>query len=254
MPIHDWTLVEAGIFHDFHTVWVAEIRNALNAGRLPKDYYALAEQHAGKFVADVLTLQVEEPSKANGAYVAPTSGGVALAEVRPKVRREVAMTSEPETLRRSIAIRHVSGHRLVALIEIVSPGNKDRAEHLEEFVAKAVSALNKGVHLLLVDLFPPTAHDPQGLHGKVAAWLNSDGPPYDLPAAEPLTFACYSARPPEKAYLGFLEHAAVGAAVPDMPIFLTPDRYVMVPLAETYAAAWNGMPEFWRKVLETPLG
>jgi hypothetical protein len=22
MPIHDWTRVEAGLFHDFHTVWV----------------------------------------------------------------------------------------------------------------------------------------------------------------------------------------------------------------------------------------
>ena len=48
MSVHDWTRVEAGIFHDFHTVWIAEIRSALNEGLLPSDYYALAEQHAGR--------------------------------------------------------------------------------------------------------------------------------------------------------------------------------------------------------------
>jgi hypothetical protein len=49
MPIHDWTRVEAGIFHDFHHGWIEEIKRTLNAGLLPDDYYALAEQHASRF-------------------------------------------------------------------------------------------------------------------------------------------------------------------------------------------------------------
>ena len=57
MPIHDWTRVPAGIFHDFHHGWITAIRNALNAGLLPPDYYALAEQFAAGFGPDVLTLQ-----------------------------------------------------------------------------------------------------------------------------------------------------------------------------------------------------
>ena len=57
MPIHDWTRVEPGIFHDFHSAWVMELRNALNGGVLPAGYYALTEQHAGKYITDVLTLQ-----------------------------------------------------------------------------------------------------------------------------------------------------------------------------------------------------
>src|SRR4051794_37951305 len=40
MPLHDWTRVEAGIFHDFHNAWVVELRTALNGGLLPPDYYA----------------------------------------------------------------------------------------------------------------------------------------------------------------------------------------------------------------------
>ncbi len=26
MPVHDWTRVEAGIFHDFHHAWIEEIK------------------------------------------------------------------------------------------------------------------------------------------------------------------------------------------------------------------------------------
>src|SRR5438552_2507254 len=44
MPIHNWSRVEGGLFHDFHQAWTIEIRNALNAGVLPPQYFALAEQ------------------------------------------------------------------------------------------------------------------------------------------------------------------------------------------------------------------
>jgi hypothetical protein len=58
MPLHNWSRVASEIFHDFQTAWITEIRNKLNAGLLPENYYALAEQHAGDYVADVLALRV----------------------------------------------------------------------------------------------------------------------------------------------------------------------------------------------------
>jgi hypothetical protein len=48
----------------------------------------------------------------------------------------------------------------------------------------------------------------------------------------------------------YLEHLAVGAVLPDMPLFLCPDRYVSVPLEATYQIAYRGMPAFWRDALE----
>ena len=57
MAIHDWSRVDAGIFHHFHHGWIEELQRALNGGVLPADYYALAEQFAGGFGPDVLTLQ-----------------------------------------------------------------------------------------------------------------------------------------------------------------------------------------------------
>jgi hypothetical protein len=56
MPIHDWTRVDAGIFHDFHHSWIEEIKRALNRGLLPAEYYALAEQITSNLGPDVLTL------------------------------------------------------------------------------------------------------------------------------------------------------------------------------------------------------
>ena len=45
MPILDWTRVDAGLFHAFHQQWIIAICNALNAGRLPADYFALPERN-----------------------------------------------------------------------------------------------------------------------------------------------------------------------------------------------------------------
>jgi hypothetical protein len=246
MPVHNWTRVDADIFHDFHTVWIGGLRTALNDGILPLGYYALAEQHAGRSIADVLTLHAS-PGSLEPLPLAPATGGTAVAEKPPQVRRRRTVEQAALTRRRTLAIRHVSGHRLVALLEIVSPANKDRARHVEEFAAKAVSALDVGVHLLLVDLFPPGPHDPYGMHAVLLQHLERSDEPYDLPADEPLTLAAYAAGPQVEVYL---EHVAVGAALPEMPLFVRPDRYVNVPLEATYQAAYRGVPAFWREVLE----
>ncbi len=47
MPVHDWTRVIAGTFHDFHHEWIMAIKRTLNSGLLPSEYYAMAEQITG---------------------------------------------------------------------------------------------------------------------------------------------------------------------------------------------------------------
>jgi hypothetical protein len=247
MPVHDWALVEAGIFHDFHTVWIAGLRNALNDGLLPKGYYALVEQHVGRPITDVLTLHASPPTAQPPLPLPPDTGGVAAAESPPRTRRKQVVEPAALARRRTLAIRHVSGHRLVALLEIVSPANKDRLRHVEELAGKAVDALDAGVHLLLVDLFPPGTHDPSGMHGAILQRLEQSDERYDLPADEPLTLASYAAGPRVEIYT---EHLAVGAVLPEMALFVRPDRYILVPLEATYQAAYRGMPAFWRDVLE----
>ena len=105
-------------------------------------------------------------------------------------------------------------------------------------------ALAAGIHLLLVDLFPPSPRDPQGIHR--AVWGDDCGEDYALPDDKPLTCVSYVGGSGAEA---FVEFAAVGDALPEMPLFLTPEVYVSVPLEATYVAAWEGLPAYWRGVL-----
>ncbi len=57
MPINDWTLATAGTFHDFHLKWIAAMTDYLNAGTLPPELFAMAEQIIGGPAPDVVTLR-----------------------------------------------------------------------------------------------------------------------------------------------------------------------------------------------------
>jgi hypothetical protein len=246
MPIHDWTRVDSGIVYAFHHGWITYLARALNRGLLPAAYYALPEQMAGGLGPDVLTLR--RPGN-NGIPPTPTSpdGGVALALAPPRVRiRMQAEANRYAARAKAVTIRHVSHHLVVAMVEIISPGNKNNQNGLNAFVRKAQEALAAGIHLLLVDLFPPSARDPHGIHR--AVWGEDCGADYALPADKPLTCVAYVGGPGAEA---FVEFVAVGDSLPDMPLFLTPEVYLSVPLEATYRSAWEGMPAYWRDVLTT---
>jgi hypothetical protein len=242
VPVHDWSRVKAGIFHHFHNAWVTHLAEALNDGILPKGYYALAEQHAGQVIADVLTLQVDEPKRPFA-----DRAGKAVAEAPPRVSRTMAASENAayRALRKTIAVRHVSDHRLVSLIEILSPANKDPPQSVEDFVGKAIGMLSAGCHLLAIDLFAPGSHDPHGIHG--AIWEYFDPQDYVPPDSQPLTLVSYEARDVPQAYIEML---ALGDELPSMPLFLQPSWYVLASLEATYQTAYRGVPEYWRSVLE----
>jgi Protein of unknown function (DUF4058) len=252
MPIHDWSRVPAGIFHDFHHALIEQIKRALNGGLLPPDYYALAEQVAAGLGPDVLTLHtptlggngdadrgIQRPADERG-------GGLLLAppKTRPIAEAEMAYYRRKKS---AVAVRHVSGDRVVAVVEVVSPGNKSTRNALEDFVRKAADLLDRRVHLLIIDLFPPGRHDPQGIHGAIWDYIADQA--YSPPQDKPLTLAAYEADP---VFRAFVESVAVGDALPDMPLFLRPNGCVEVPLEDSYRSAWEAVPRRWKQVLEAP--
>lgn len=244
MPIHDWTRVPPGIFHDFHQVWTTEIRTALNAGGLPPGYFALVEQYTGGEYPDVIALEWE----AKRGKPRPVGTGLAVAEKPPQAR--FISESEVDTYVRKanrVVIKHPAGE-VVAVIEIVSPGNKHSRMALLDFVRKSQELLRRGIHLLVIDLFPPSARDPQGIHP--AIWEEFHDEPFALPADKPLTIAAYCAGLPRKAYV---EPVAVGDELPpEMPIFLTAETYVPAPLETTYQTTWSKVPEPVRELILEP--
>jgi hypothetical protein len=244
MPMHDWTKVPDGIFHAFHHGWIWAISDDLNSRRLPTDYYALPEQVAAGLGPDVLTLQERGPS----TYDESGEAATALAtSARPHTR--FMAETEGEFYRRkknSIAIRHVSGDRVVAILEIVSPGNKASDHAFRAFVQKALEMLEHRVHLLLVDPLPPGIRDPEGIHA--AIWEEMGGKPFQLPGDKRLTLVSYECDLTTRAYI---EPIAVGDSLPDMALYLEPNGCIMVPLESTYQSAFAVMPRRWREVLTT---
>lgn len=202
MPIHDWTRVGVGIFHDFHHACITELARSLNRGVLPP--------------------------------------------AAPKL--QLTGETEMEYYRRKkkhVTVRHASGDDVVAIIEVVSPGNKASLNPLRAFRQKAAELLDQHLHLLILDLLPPGRRDPHGIHREI--WDEVAGQEYQLPAGKPLTLAAYAAGPSLRAYV---VHAAVGDALPDMPLFLESEKVVEVPLEAAYNAAYVEVPRRWRRVLE----
>jgi hypothetical protein len=244
MPVHDWTRVEAGTYHAFHSSWITHLMETLNNGVLPSGYYALSEQHVGRRIGDVLTLHA--PDAVGPVSTSTGEGGVLVADAPPRVRRKLTASGNAayKALRRTLTVRSVQGHRIVALIEILSPGNKDRSASIAEFAEKVISALKAGVHVLVADLFGPGPHDPQGIHG--AIWAEYDSEAYDLPEQEPLTLASYDAGAIPEAYV---EHLKLGSPLPEMPLFVDVGKYINVPLEPTYRSAFAGMPAIYKTLL-----
>ena len=240
MAVHDWTRVDSGLFHAFHQRWISALADALNGGVLPPEYFALPEQNIRGPIPDVLTLKLSP-----GGGDEESGGGLAVAESPPRtsiVRRcEADIYAAKADL---ITVRHRHGD-VVAVIEIVSPGNKGSRAEFAAFVQKSAALIRQNVNLLVIDLFPPGTRDPQGIHK--AIWDEFQEEDFELAPGKPLTLAAYDAGPPRVAYV---ESFAVGDTLPSMPLFLKPEVYVPAPLDATYQTTWSVFPAALKGLLE----
>jgi hypothetical protein len=242
MPIHNWSRIPSGLFHDFHQSWSIRIKDALNAGRLPRDVAALVEQRSGPRESDVLALEWRgKPSRSGFG----SDAGVATTE--PPVTRFVSRTTKEFYAARAnrIVIKHRLG-RTIAVIEIVSPGNKDSRAALRDFVEKTIDFLRAGIHVLIIDLFPPTPRDPFGIHKVI--WDEIEEKDFTMPEGKDRILASYETGG-VRAY--YVEAIGVGDILPDMPLFLANSWHVPVPLESTYQETWDASPEVYREAVET---
>jgi hypothetical protein len=245
MPVHDWSRVEPNLFHHFHQAWTIAICDRLNAGLLPSGYSALVEQHTSGLVPDVLALQRRSPAS---SPTKPTSGLVTATPPKARLVRHAKTALAARANR--IVIRHRLGE-IVCVVEIVSPGNKSGRAALRAFVEKAIDFLRHGIHLLIIDLLPPTPRDPQGMYKVI--WDEVEEEPFELPPDKPLTLAAYVAGDLTAGIetTAYVEFVGVGDRLPDRPAYLDRDGYVPVPLEATYEAAWQNCPADFRELVET---
>jgi hypothetical protein len=239
MPVHDWTRVDAGLFHAFHQQCISTLCVALNGGVLPSEYFALPEQNFRGPIPDILTLRLAPGAEEE------SDGGLAVGTAPPRTR--FVRRSEADIYAAKadlITVRHRHGD-VVAVVEIVSPGNKGSRSEFRAFVEKSAALVRQDVHLLVIDLFPPSPRDPRGIHK--AIWDEFLEEDFEPPPEKPLILASYDAGPPRVAYV---ESIAVGDLLPSMPLFLKPETYVPAPLEETYQTTWNVFPKALKGLLQ----
>lgn len=233
MPLHDWTRVRPGMFHHFHNAWIYRLAERLNDGLLPPDLFAAGEQKAERLEPDVVAFRIDDRESVHGRGVL------------------AAIHEESETLyalRRAdrLVIRRVGDDRLVAVVEIVSPGNKTSRSRLQDLIDKICELVEGGNHVVVIDLFPPGRLAPDGLH--VAFWDALAGEPAQgIAAGERLT-AAYCAGKTTSAYV---QPVRVGESLPSPPLFLDETAYLPLPLEETYESVWKTYPAPWRTIVDS---
>jgi hypothetical protein len=180
--------------------------------------------------------------------------GQAVAVAPPKTRHvrqsEIAVCACKAD---RVTVRHRHG-QVVAVIEIVSPGNKASRNELRAFVDKTAALIRQNIHLLVIDLFPSSKRDPQGIHK--AIWDEFQEEDFTLPPDKLLTLVSYDAGPLhddiEPLRVAYVEPVAVGDVLPAMPLFLKPGFYVPAPLEATCGETWRLFPAPLKPLLEGP--
>ena len=142
------------LWPDFHNALAGEIRVALNRS-LPTPYYAQMELRAELGIIE------DEPPR---TPIRPDlgvverhfeGGGIAVAEaVQTEVSPSIDVLVYPEPYHlASIEVRDAaSAHRLVTLIEILSPSNKRPTLDRDEYEAKQRRMLGRQANLVEIDL------------------------------------------------------------------------------------------------------
>lgn len=219
-PHHTW--------ESFHSNWATRIADALN-DVLPPEY--LAEEHTS--VGSRLEIDIATYEDHSG--VGSTNGvATALATYAPPAATAVTPLAIPDSFQVRV-FATTGGLKLVGVIEIVSPGNKDRPEERRAFAAKAAGYLHQGISLIVVDIVT-TRH--ANLHNELMQLLSA-GPGCELPTATPLYAVAY--RPvvrEERTQLEMWSHAlALGEPLPTLPLRLTGDSFVPIELESSYREA-----------------
>ncbi|HSU65667.1 MAG TPA: DUF4058 family protein, partial [Tepidisphaeraceae bacterium] len=172
-PVRRW--------ESFHARWAGAISDALNANLLPKDYFAEIQSHVGSRVEiDVATLHDERANEREGTEAG--AGGVATLKARPWSPPAPAMSMAaifPDSIE-VLVYNTEAGAIVVAAVELVSPGNKDRLETRRAFAAKCATYLQQGVGLIVIDVVTDRSAN---LHNELINLLDA-GQGYEISDAD----------------------------------------------------------------------
>jgi hypothetical protein len=227
----------------FHATWPVMIVARLRR-QLPRRYLVLPRVHSGSSVEiDVATFHDERGTPASLGHGNGNVGGVVTeAWAPPRPTLTVATDLPAQDVHEVRVYDEKSGRRLVAAVEIVSPANKDRAEHRQAFVSKCVGMLEELVSIVVVDVVTTRGAN---LYGELLAAIGQSDPVLGRDSPPPYAAACRFTKPQEQWLLQtWAFPLTIGQPLPTVPLWVADDLSVPLELEQTYeeSCALLGVP------------
>jgi hypothetical protein len=197
---------------------------------LPAGFRAAPNVHLGSaFEVDVAGYDLD--TRDRNAPPESGDGPAVLAAPSPTLTVEAELSEQDEYEVRIYDTER--GRQLVAAIEIVSPSNKDRPNTRDVFVGKVSSLLNQGVCVSLVDLVTVRQSN---LYAELLTVLGRTDPALAPTPPDLYAVTLRTRKPPKRRVLldAWFYPMTVGEPLPTLPIWLTPDLHVMLPLEPGY--------------------
>jgi hypothetical protein len=224
-------------WESFHAVWAVTLMEWLNR-LLPRRFIAEVHTHLGSRVeADVAEFErapEPEDEPPNGPGLGAGGTAVAVQPYAPPVTSMVLPAVFPDDLEVQVRDERDDG-RLVAVIELISPGNKDRDEARRAFAAKCAAYLQRGIGLIVADIVTSRQAN---LHDALIDLLNL-GSQFHVPRETGVYAVAY--RPARRNNTNQIDvwpvALTVGGALPILPLGLRSMRAVPVDLEATYTQA-----------------
>jgi hypothetical protein len=218
-------------WESFHSGWATRIADQLS-DRVPEEFVVAEHAHLG----NNLEIDVATYDRSAAASRSQADGpSVALAPAwAPPAPVHIVPAIFPETFEVRV-FSTLGGLTLVAAIELISPGNKDRPEERRAFATKCASYLHQGVSLIIIDIVTSRRAN---LHNEILHLLPSAATCI-MPAQAALYAVAY--RPvlrQERAEIEIWPATfAVGDPLPTLPLRLTGDLFVPVDFDASYQEA-----------------
>jgi len=228
-PRHHWD--------SFHARWATVLADTLDR-ILPRRFFAEVQTHLGTQVeADVAEFESPPDSEDEPSSNGP-GGGVAVQAYAPPVTTMVMPALYPDVV--EVQVRDARDDaRLVAVIELVSPRNKDRSDARRGFAAKCAAYLQRGIGVVTVDLVTTRRAN---MHNEVVRLLELQDR-FQMPAEASLAAVAY--RPARRGAANEIDVWAValtiGGTLPVLPLALLRHRAIPLDLEATYTEARQRM-------------
>ena len=234
MPLLDHfhpPLIKQRSWESLHGSWGYQLAGQLNMRPLPPGFVAEGNVHIGITVAaDVAAFREDAIAEENA------NGAVATAVWAPP--QPVLMVPVDFADLEVFEIRLYDedrARRLVAAVELVSPGNKDRPDQRRAFLHKCAAYLREGVSVVIVDIVTTRHHN---FHAALMEVFNA-GKVAAHAVVSDLYAVAYRVRPVgQRTQLELWPAAlALGAPLPTLPLWLTESLSVPLDLEAGYQAA-----------------